>query len=166
MFLHHQKTLQFMWKSHKKGSAISATLFAAALLFSAGLHAGEMCLYAPSGASKVARVAAKVQKDGVANYLLKDGSYLQSVSWACSRVGKRFFLVVPKPSDSPAQVVRTLSSIIPKDLHQWLKDSILSSRGRESHQAKADVQGYEVVSLSVNRDLYSSIYVVEYYTPD
>ncbi|MCR6497143.1 hypothetical protein LJB71_13540 [Thermomonas sp. S9] len=156
-----------MWKSRRKKSLAEGIILAATLLsISNASAAGGDCLFKEQAKVKPASTVAETHGSEFSSYMLKNGIYIHVNSWSCSRLGKRLLIVVPQEEDSASGVTKAALPLVDKELRDWLRESIAASRHSESFTKEVEVAGYESVKFSVSRDMFSAIYIVEYYTSD
>lgn len=153
-----------MWKFHKKSKieVLAVILFVMAV----PACASEKCLYKKVKPVKVAGAIAQVRQDESTSYLLKDGSFLRVTTWDCSRLGKRIALTIAAERDNAGEVMKFVLPLVSSDVRSWLAKAIEDSNSKNNYATEGDIQAYQSAVLSVERGVYSSTYVVEYFTPD
>jgi len=128
--------------------------------------ANEKCLYKKTKPVSIVGAVAQVRQGESISYLLKDGSFLRLTTWDCSRLGKRVALTIATERDSAGVVAKVILPIVSDDVRSWLAGAIEDSKSKNNYAVEGDIQAYQSATLSVTRGVYSSTYIVEYFTSD
>ena len=165
MYFFPQRIQQFMSKFLKnKGRTI---FMVAGLLCGYASAQDSNCTYAAQKETRPTGVLATVKSKDLVSYFLRGGAYVNVVSWSCRRLGKRLLIVVPASNDSQKFVETILTTVTEKEIVGAFRSTLEKAAGKYG-VTKADlkIDGYEGVSIEVQKDEYESKYVVTYYTAD